>query len=102
MLTRADLEALLRDERDAAPDSDERADLTVSEIAERFGRSAQTVRDWIKTRKLRAYRFNGKEYRVTPAALEEFEEGQRNGRARRTRSGRASDLGAWRREREAG
>lgn len=33
---------------------------------------------------------------VTAAALEEFEEGERNGPTQRTRSGKAIDLRAWR------
>ena len=40
------------------------ADLTVEQVAERMGRAPGTVRDWIRAKKLRAYPFNGKEYRV--------------------------------------
>lgn len=98
--TRSDLEDLLESEAEsAAPAGRDRPDYTVSEVAERFGRSPQTVRDWISSGRLRAYRFNGREYRVTPAALEEFLEPQRNGYMDRgaTRRKSTANLGAWRR-----
>ena len=77
------------------------ADLTVEQIAERFGRSPGTVRDWIRAKKLRAYPFSGKEYRVTPAALEEFIQAQREGKQEPAkRQGKPVDLGGWRRVRD--
>ena len=100
LFTRTDLTELLEGEVDSQANRvPSAADFTVAEITKRFDRSPQTVRDWIKAGKLPAYLFNGKEYRITPAALEEFEEGQRNGLPGRTHSGRAADLGAWRRAR---
>ena len=79
------------------------ADLTVEQVAERFGRSPGTVRDWIRAKKLRAYPF-GKEYRVTPAALEEFirahREGKEAGKRAITGQRRPADLGGWRRVRD--
>ena len=47
-------------------------DLTVKEVAEIFYRATSTVTAWIRAGDLRAYRFNGKEWRITNAALEEF------------------------------
>ena len=76
------------------------ADLTVEQVAERFGRSPGTVRDWIRAGKLRAYPFNGKEYRVTPAALEEFHQAQREGKQEPAKQqSKPVDLGGWRRVR---
>jgi excisionase family DNA binding protein len=72
-------------------------DLTVAQVAARFDRSDQTVRDWIKQGRLRAYKLNDREYRITPAALVEFEEQQRSGRKETVASRRRADLGAWRR-----
>jgi len=71
------------------------ADYTVAQVAEIFNRKPQTVRDWIKGGRLRAYRFNGREYRVTRAAVEEYMEDQRNGLP--AQKGTA-DLSAWRHE----
>lgn len=57
------------------------ADLTVAEVARRFGRAPATVRGWCEEGRLPgAYRFRGKEWRVPQSALEAFEAGER-GRA---------------------
>jgi len=95
-IPRSEIEAWL--EADAKTESDTanaRADYTVAEIAERFGKAPQTVRDWIKAGKLQAYPF-GKEYRITPAALAEFEERLRIGESTRHSSTANYDLRAWR------
>ena len=97
VLTRAALDEILADEPAKQPEGDRGADYTVAEIAERFSRAPQTVRDWIKSGKLKAYLFNGREYRVTQAALAEFEEKQRPGRDAKGESVASGDLGAWRR-----
>jgi excisionase family DNA binding protein len=55
-------------------------DLTVQQVADLFGKSPQTVRRWIKDRRLSAYTFSGREYRITRRALEEFQSRERNGR----------------------
>ena len=60
-----------------------------------FDRSPQTVRDWIRSGKLHAYRFNEREYRIPAAALREFKEGHRNG-VSLSDHGEVADLGAWR------
>ena len=99
VFTRGDLEALLAEASEAAdPVSVDRADYTVAEVAERFGKAPQTVRDWIKDGKLPAYRFMGKQWRITPAALAEFEEHQRSGKQSKPGPRKPVDLGAWRNE----
>jgi excisionase family DNA binding protein len=95
VLTRAALDEMLVNEPAENSEPDNGPDYTVSEIAVRFDRAPQTVRDWIKSGKLRGYLFNGREYRVTRHALAEFEEKQRQGRE--TKPVATSDLGAWRR-----
>ena len=63
---------LLRDwlEMDDADGTDHVGDLTVDQVAEEFDRSPQTVRNWIRAGELDAYKFRGREYRVTRAASE--------------------------------
>ena len=50
-------------------------DLTVEEVGKLFGRSPATIR----AGRLDAYHFRGNEYRITRAALEEFQGQERNG-----------------------
>ncbi len=97
VLTRSALDEILADESSEDTQGGREPDYTAAEIAERFGRSPQTVRDWIKAGKLREYLFNGREYRVTKAALAEFEEKQRQGRDFKPEPRVGADLGAWRR-----
>ena len=59
-------------------------DLTVEEVGKFFQRSPVTIRAWIRAGRLEAYLFRGNEYRITHVALEEFQEGERNGRQSRT------------------
>ena len=59
-------------------------DLTVEEVAKFFDRSPGTIRTWIRARRLEAYHFRGNEYRITHAALEEFQDQERNGSQYRT------------------
>ena len=54
-------------------------DLTVKEVADYFGRGANTVTAWIRAGDLRAYKLHGREYRVTRAAVEEFQRKQSQG-----------------------
>lgn len=73
-------------------------DLTVAQIAQRFGRSPSTVRQWLESGALEGYKLFRREWRVTPAALAAFQKRQRSGSARSTASparGHAS-LGDWR------
>ena len=59
-------------------------DLTVEEVGKFFHRSPITIRTWIRAGRLEAYHFRGKEYRITRAALEDFQDQQRNGRQSRS------------------
>ena len=52
-------------------------DLTVEDVAVFFNRSPVTIRTWIRDGRLRAYRFQGREYRITESAVEEFRQRQR-------------------------
>ncbi len=73
-------------------------DLTVAQIAQRFGRSPSTVRQWLESGELEGYKLFKREWRVTPAALAAFQIRQRSGSARLTGSparGQGS-LGDWR------
>ncbi len=80
------------------------ADLTVPQIAERFGRSASTVRWWIESDRFPgAYRLRGREWRVPPAALAAFEAAERDTATAKPRPVPAGprraavvDLGDWR------
>ena len=54
-------------------------DLTVGEVGKFFGRSPATIRAWIRAGLLDAYHFRGNEYRITRAALEEFQGQERSG-----------------------
>ena len=53
------------------------ADLTVPEIARLFGRSPNTVRQWLESGKLQGYKLLGREWRVTRSAVEAFQREQR-------------------------
>lgn len=59
-------------------------DLTVKEVGKFFDRSPTTIRAWIRTGRLEAYHFRGNEYRITPAALEDFRDQERDGKQYRT------------------
>lgn len=75
-----------------------KVDLTVAQVAEMFGRSPQTVRGWIRQGELEAYQLNNREYRVTRAALQGYQERARGAVA--TSPGHASvDLSAWKQDR---
>jgi Helix-turn-helix domain len=80
------------------------ADLTVAQLAARFGRKPSTVRGWLDRQLIPgAYRFQGREWRVPAASLAAFEESQRLGVISQSPSPsrgprqRPVDLGAWRR-----
>ena len=95
-LTRADLLELAEASlTDAAEEP--LGDYTVAQVADIFQRAPQTVRDWIKSGRLRAYRFNRREYRITRVAVEAYLEQQRNGERDGCPKGQEStaDLSAW-------
>ncbi len=75
------------------------ADLTVAELAQLFGRKPSSVRGWLETGLLEGYKLNGREWRVTLAAVEAFQARQRDGkRSEGSASGDrpAGGLGDWR------
>jgi excisionase family DNA binding protein len=78
-----------------------RADWTVRELADRFGRRPSTVRAWLESGRIRGYRFANREWRVSAEALREFEQGQRQAvpQTMAPPRGRAKpvDLSSWRR-----
>ncbi|MFG1691134.1 helix-turn-helix domain-containing protein [Gemmatimonadota bacterium] len=81
---------------------DVEVDLTLEGVAEKVGRSISTVRGWCSSEKLKgAYRMNGREWRIPPASLEAYLDGQREGkREPRRRDGGPVDLGSWRKHRK--
>jgi excisionase family DNA binding protein len=52
-------------------------DLTISQVSARIGRAPSTVRGWLERGELNGYRFRGREWRIPPAALQEFVERER-------------------------
>lgn len=73
--------------------------MTCEQVGERVDRTAATVRSWVRTGQLEGYRFQGREIRITEAALQAFIEGQRNGAAREDRlpqRAKPLDLATWR------
>ena len=90
----------------APPERPSGADLTVAELAARFGRSRSTVRMWLEAGKVAgAYRFRNREWRVPARMLAAFEESERE-RAGKTlprpetvpgRAREVVDLSDWRR-----
>jgi len=50
-----------------------RADLTIGELALRFHRSPSTIRDWCEHGRLEgAYKLNGRDWRISQAAVDAF------------------------------
>lgn len=71
-LTRADLVALLAADAPGSPTRD----MTVGGVAEEVGRATSTVRTWLIDGKLRGYKLQGRDWRVTRAALAAFLDGE--------------------------
>ena len=97
-LTRADLAALMEG---TSPDPFSPAvrDLTVEEVAEETHRAPSTVRGWLIAGDLKGYKLNGRDWRVTRAALRAYLDNQKE----TTRAGRRApdledevDIAAWR------
>ena len=86
-----------RETQQAANGSDPKpqADLSTAEIASMFRKSPQAVRDWIGKGLLDAYRFQGREWRVTPENLEKFRREQREP-LKLEAVGHEPDMNAWR------
>jgi len=63
-------------------DDDSVKDMSVDDVAELVGRKSSTVRGWCASGQLQGYRQNNREWRVTPAALDEFRSRQREAQTR--------------------
>ena len=75
-LTRADLILLVEGStEDTTPPAGSR-DLTVEDVAERVGRATSTVRGWLIAGQLRGYKLNGRDWRVSPTALQDHMDAQ--------------------------
>ena len=79
------------------------SDLTVAQVAARYGRAPSTVRGWCEANRLPgAYRLNGREWRISASALKHFEATQQRVHSRvphpgtTARGKRRLTLGAWR------
>ena len=92
-----EMKMLAHETQQAANGSDPKpqADLSTAEIARMFTKSPQTVRDWIGKGLLDAYRFQGREWRVTPENLQKFIGEQREPLKLEVVSPEPN-LGAWR------
>jgi hypothetical protein len=82
-------------------------DMTLAEVGEIYSRRPNTVRDWVLTKGLRAYLDATGQYRITPAALEEWQEAQRQEKekpkSQKAVAEEPTDLGEWRKHfRKAG
>jgi hypothetical protein len=82
------------------------ADLSVAQLAARYGRHPSTCRGWLERGAFPgAYKLRHRDWRIPPASLAAFEAAEREkGDPRGTRNGvtprrraRPADLGAWRR-----
>ena len=72
-------------------------DLTVTDLAQRFGRHPSTIRQWLEAGRLEGYKLFGREWRVPLAAVAALQDQQRHGREGRscpTRGG--PSLADWR------
>jgi len=97
------LRALLAANRDTTPAEGPPPDLTIAQVAERFGRAASTIRGWIASGHLGgAYHFRGRELRIPASAVLDFEARQRpaaaisHARPSRQREKPGPDLSGWR------
>ena len=76
-------------------------DLTVKEVAARFGRRESTIRGWLARGDLEgAYRLHGREWRIPVSSIDRLQRAQRELRVSRPSQGRAErspDIGGWRR-----
>lgn len=71
------------------------ADFTIAELAERFHRSASTIRGWCEHGCFEgAYKLNGRDWRIPYAGVDSFLSKQRGEHG-------VSELGAWRSVRRA-
>jgi excisionase family DNA binding protein len=93
---------LQEDSENARARSEQLADRTVAEVARALGRSPSTVRGWCASGKLKAYKLNGREWRIRPEDLQAFfdKQAEPSCNLETNRSGptfgKNSDLEAWR------
>ena len=95
----------LRELRHQEPEARLPTDMTLPEVAERVGRSVSCVRGWAASGELEGYKLMGREWRITPEALEAFLDAQRKPKQQREKAARPTgpvDLGAWRTARGEG
>jgi hypothetical protein len=94
------LELLVGAGQEASTTSRPVADMTVAQLAIVFGRRPSAVRAWLERGDFPgAYKFNDREWRVPPAAVEAFQERQRRGGASHAVAQTAGRLTDWRRVR---
>lgn len=79
-------------ERSQAPTRD----LAVKDVAERTDRSPSTVRRWLERGEMRGYKINGRDWRVTPAAFEEWRQKQMEGPTPDVDPDEDVDIAEWR------
>ena len=96
------VQSLLKNDTQSPRTTEKRlADLTVSEVGQALSRSPSTVRGWCASGKLKAYKLNGREWRVRPEDLQAFLDKQAQpGRKLKTDHrasilGKDPDLSAW-------
>lgn len=78
-----------------SPQSTPQRDLTVEEVAQHFGRAPSTVRGWLSREELRGYKLNGRDWRIPPAAVKEYEQQQL--REELPPDEKGTDISDWRR-----
>ncbi len=94
-LTRDGLLELADPDEDQRGEPASRGDFTIAELAERFHRSASTIRGWCEHGCFEgAYKLNGRDWRIPYAGVDSFLSKQRGEHG-------ASELGAWRAVRRA-
>jgi excisionase family DNA binding protein len=95
VFTKTDLEELIEPTAPSVQPASDQPDPTVAQVAERYGKNPQTVRDWINSGKLKAYKLRGREWRIRPEDLER----QRRGDSEAQTTSASPPLGAWRDQR---
>lgn len=93
-LSRADILTLLGDEE--LDPCEPLHDLTVQQVADATGRAPSTVRGWLSSGALRAYKLNSRDWRVPQAALRAYLTEQACEPRGSSGDGEALDLSAWR------
>jgi hypothetical protein len=101
-----ELETELPDEGDQAVDHHDTrhnagVDMTVEQLATRFGRKPSTIRTWCERGELPGcYRNHGREWRIPTTAIAAMQRAQsepKSARPKSSRTGASTDLGEWRR-----